>query len=209
MDEALRKKTNQPAVGKEEMRDQFIRFLKKNGGIPAEDEATIKDAMQPRYYKEGECLFREGKVCNQLFFVCDGILRIAGITDAGNEVNFFFVAENHLCTLMLSFTNRVPATDNIIAACDVSVLSVSYESLQKMFQQFPYLQPLLINIQQQAFMQKIALRNHYLSHEDATTRYKLFMEQMPTVATRVSLTNIASYLGITPQSLSRIRRSLV
>ena len=109
---------------------------------------------------------------------------------------------------MQSFVNRIPSTDNIIAATDADVLCINYKTLQQLYTQLPYLQNIIQHIQQTAFIEKINLRNHFLNHEDAASRYKLFVKQMPTVALRVSLTNIASYLGITPQSLSRIRRSL-
>jgi hypothetical protein len=66
----------------------------------------------------------------------------------------------------------------------------------------------LINqVTHQALLDKIAIRNAYLG-QDSTTRYKTFMANQPEIASKVPLSDIASYLGITPQSLSRIRKNI-
>jgi CRP-like cAMP-binding protein len=71
----------------------------------------------------------------------------------------------------------------------------------------PYLKQLIDQITQQALLDKIDLKNSYLGH-DSTCRYKIFMTRQPDIALRVPLSDIASYLGITPQSLSRIRKNI-
>jgi len=73
--------------------------------------------------------------------------------------------------------------------------------------QLSYLKPLITQITHQALLDKIAIRTAYLG-QDSTTRYKMFMTSQPEIALRIPLSEIASYLGITPQSLSRIRKNI-
>jgi len=142
-----------------------------------------------------------------MFFVCRGVLRIKVINEQGNEVTHFFLKDNQFCTILNSFNNQVIAHESIQAACDAEVLVISRSKLDQLYACIPYLKALITQITHQSLLDKIALRNSYLGH-DSTTRYKLFMEQQQAVALQVPLADIASYLGITPQSLSRIRKNI-
>ena len=127
--------------------------------------------------------------------------------EKGNEVTHFFLKENQFCTILNSFNNAVPAEESIQAACDTNVLVINKGKLQSLYEKLPYLKSLIDEITQQALLEKIQIRNAHLGH-DSATRYKLFMMRQPEIALRVQLGDVASYLGITPQSLSRIRRNM-
>jgi CRP-like cAMP-binding protein len=189
------------------MPNPLTTFLKQYHDIPAGDEELIIAATEYRHYKESEYLFKSEKVAREIFFVCKGVLRIMAVNESGNEVTHFFTSENRLCTILNSFNNQVVAHESIQAACNVEVLAISRVALDMLYHQLPYLQPLVTQIIQQALLDKIALRNAYLG-EDSTTRYKKFISQQPDIALKVSLSDIASYLGVTPQSLSRIRKNI-
>lgn len=167
----------------------------------------IEDAFITKRFKEGETLFQSGKICREMFFICDGVLRIMARNEKGNEVTHFFLKENQFCSILNSFNNSIPAQESILAACDAEVLLVSKSKLEQLYQQLPFLKGLITQISQQALLDKIQIRNSYLG-QDSSTRYQLFMMRQPEIALRVPLSEIASYLGITPQSLSRIRRNV-
>ncbi|BAV04737.1 cAMP-binding domain of CRP or a regulatory subunit of cAMP-dependent protein kinases [Filimonas lacunae] len=191
------------------MTKELINSLQQFGTtIPQADAGLIASAFTLRTYQEGETLFRGGTVCKEMFFIYEGVVRIASINETGNEVNFFFVREQALCTILDSFQQQTVTDSHIIAACPVRVGVVSKTQLDNLYHQLPYLQPLITHISQQLLIHKINLRNSYLSMQDSASRYKLFLELQADIALRVSLNNIASYLGITPQSLSRIHRNL-
>jgi CRP-like cAMP-binding protein len=86
------------------------------------------------------------------------------------------------------------------------VLAITKTKLLALYQQMPGLKELIDQIAQQKLMDKIKIRNAYLG-EDSETRYQLFMQQQPDIVRRVPLKDIAGYLGITPQSFSRIRKN--
>ena len=189
------------------MPNELISFLKLFRDISANDETLITSAIEYRTYKEGDYLFKADKVCREMFFVCKGILRIVVDNENGNEVTHFFIRENKLCSILNSFNNKVIANENIQAACDAEVIALTRANLDKLYTQLPYLKPLIDQITHQALLDKIAIRNAYLG-QDSTTRYKTFMANQPEIARQVPLSDIASYLGITPQSLSRIRKNI-
>jgi CRP-like cAMP-binding protein len=87
------------------------------------------------------------------------------------------------------------------------VLAISRTKLLALYEQLPYLKTLIDQITQRALLEKIQVRNAYLG-QDSASRYKLFMMRQADIALRVPLNDVASYLGITPQSLSRIRRNI-
>jgi CRP-like cAMP-binding protein len=183
----------------------FFHFLRLFRPISAADEALISAELRPRTVAPGEYLHQEGRVCRELFFIVEGVLRIIRQNERGQEVTHFFLKENQFCTILHSFTQAVPAAEGIQAACPARVIGLPKAGLERLYAQLPYLRELLDGIIQQALLDKIHTRNAYLG-ADAKTRYQLFLIRQPDVAQRVPLRDVASYLGLTPQSLSRLRR---
>ena len=188
------------------MPNAFISYLQLFRDISYADATLIQSHLQCRTVAEGECLLQEGRVAKELFFVCSGVLRIVKVNEKGKEVTHFFVNENHFCTILQSFLNQLPAGESIEAACPAELMVLTKKGLDEIYQQLPWFKELHGQIMQQALLQKIQTRNELMG-EDASTRYQKFLLRQPDIALRVSLGDIASYLGITLQSLSRIRRN--
>jgi CRP-like cAMP-binding protein len=189
------------------MPNSLIHFLKQHHSFSAAAEKYIEAAFKPVIFKEGEELSRPGTINKELFFIVDGVLRIVIRNEKGNEITHYFLKENQFCTILNSFHNQVPAEEWIQAACSCEVLQINRVALLNLYQQVPDLQALIDQITQQALINKINVRNAYLG-QDSTNRYRLFITRQADIARRVSLTDTASYLGITPQSLSRIRKQI-
>lgn len=185
----------------------LIEYLQCLGPIPAADQALIMAAWMPRTVAEGEPLVVAGQLCRELFFIEEGVLRIVVPQASGKDVTHFFLKPNRLCTMLASFTTQEPATASIQAACAGRVLAISRAQLEALYQQLPYLEGRLMQLIQQGLLDKIATRQAYLG-QDSTTRYRQFLQHQPDIAQRVSLADVASYLGITQQSLSRIRKNI-
>jgi CRP-like cAMP-binding protein len=185
----------------------LIACLQGAGPIPEAEQALILAAWQPRTVAEGETLLASGHICRERFFIEEGILRIMVQQASGKEVTHFFLKEGQFCTILRSFENQVPAAESIQSACAARVRSITRARLEALCQQLPYLRVYLSQITQQALLEKIQTRNAYLGL-DSTTRYQQFLRQQPDIARRVPLADVASYLGITPQSLSRIRKNI-
>ena len=172
-----------------------------------QDEEKIAAATERRKYNEGEVLLKEGSIAREMFFIIKGVLKITSVNEKGNDVTYFFLKENQFCTILKSFNDQAPAGEGIVAACDVEVLVIVKNKLLDLYRELPYMKELIGQIIQQRLLDKIEIRNAYLG-SDAARRYELFIMREPDIALRVPLSDIASYLGITPQSLSRIRKNI-
>jgi CRP-like cAMP-binding protein len=188
------------------MFEPFFRYLTLFKSIPQDDRKLIESALTYHTLSENEYLLKEGSFSNRLYFICQGIVRIVAQNEQGKEVTHFFLKENQLVTILESFTNDTPAKESIQAACEAEVIAIPKSSLLALYEKIPYLKELISYLTQQTLLTKIQTRNAYLG-QDATARYQQFLLRQPEIAMRVSLQDIASYLGITQQSLSRIRKN--
>jgi CRP/FNR family transcriptional regulator, anaerobic regulatory protein len=185
----------------------LISHLERLMAISDEDGALITATFKAKSLKDGDYLLRPNSMCKELFFICTGIVRIIVKLDDQTEVTHFFLKENQFCTILRSFNEGTIAAEGIQAACDTEVMYISKTELFSLYKKIPYLEGLIDKITQQTLLDKIELRNRYLG-KDSTDRYKLFIIEQADIATRVALSDIASYLGITQQSLSRIRKNI-
>jgi len=185
----------------------FHRFLNQFKAIPQTDFDLISARLQCREIKAGEVLLAEGRAARELFFIVSGILKIVSTSEKGNEVIQFFAKENKFCTILYSFNGDALSREGITAATDGRVLYFSKAGLSDLFEQLPYFSALLNSIIQKMLLDKIQLRSSLMG-EDASVRYLKFIAQESDIMQRVPLSDIASYLGITQQSLSRIRRNI-
>ncbi|MBT1687994.1 Crp/Fnr family transcriptional regulator [Dawidia soli] len=189
------------------MRNELTAFLQLFTDIPADDQALIEAAFTPKTFAEGEILFEGGHVCREMFFIRRGVSKIVVTNEKGTRVIHYFLRQNQFCTILESFLHESVAEEDIVAACPCEVFSISKAALLALYDKISYLEQLIDQIRQHALLDKIRIRNTYLGH-DAQTRYKLFLMQQSDIALQVPLSDVASYLEITQQSLSRIRKNL-
>jgi CRP-like cAMP-binding protein len=187
--------------------EALIDYIESLRPLTEAERKVIVAAFQAGHFAEGDYLFRGGRVCNQFFFIVSGIVRMVAVNDKGVEVTHFFVHENQFCTILASFNNETVAEDSIQCCSPVTVLSIEKERLLALYAKLPFMEGLIAQVNQERLLEKIRLKNVY-SGEDSTGRYRLFLKEQPEIAGRVPLGQVASYLNITPQSLSRIRRRL-
>jgi CRP/FNR family transcriptional regulator, anaerobic regulatory protein len=189
------------------MNNPLIDFLQLIRLIDKEDQLIIGDAFTRRIVSEGECLSDPGSINRNLFFICGGVLRIVKQNEKGNPVIHFFLKGNQFCTILRSFTEGTIAEESIEAACDAEVMAISKSQLMALYEKLPFIKVMIDETIQATLLEKINIRNRYLGL-DSATKYRLFLTTQSDIALKISLSDIASYLGITPQSLSRIRRNI-
>lgn len=186
----------------------LIAYLKTLRHISEDDEQIITGHFEARHFKEGEYLFEgNGRICREMFFVCNGVIRIMSHNESGVELTHFFYNENKFSLILQSFNDETPTEAAIQASCDTDVLAISKSKLLGLYDKLPYLKSIIDKINQEHLIEKVNIRNAYLGL-DAEQQYKLFKLHFPDIAVRVPLKHIASWLGITQQSLSRIRKNI-
>src|SRR5205085_5487867 len=115
------------------MPDALVSFLQQVSPLPDSDQNLITLAWSSRSVKEGGVLSVAGKICQEIFFIKQGVLRIVVQQESGKEVTHFFLKENQFCTILHSFTNQLPATEHIQAACDSEILAISRQQLDALY----------------------------------------------------------------------------
>lgn len=184
----------------------LLEYLQSLHPVPVADWQLLAAGLRMLTVKEGEVLLPEGKIVKELFFISKGVLRLVKCSDEGEDITLFFLKEKRCATVLDSFTHQTPAAYGLEAACDAELIVLHREQLLRLYEKIPYLQSLITTINQRVLMEKMQTRNEYTG-QNATQRYRHFMEREPDVAARVPLSMIASFLGITQQSLSRIRKN--
>ncbi len=182
---------------------EFIEYILQYGNLNKQQIDLITSKAKEIKLSKDDYFAEAGKVLRQAGFVVEGILRICYYNNKGEEITKIFIEENHL---LYNFKN-VPSTEYIQAATDCKLLVFSNSDWKEISDTIMDWESIIQRITNKALAQKLE-RVSPLVSQDATTRYLEFMEKYPTVVNRIPLSYIASYLGITQQSLSRVRKNI-
>jgi len=168
---------------------------------------SITSFFKVKHIKKKKDFLREGEVCRHLIFVNKGVLRPYSIDAKGTEHVVQLALENYWISDLYSFLNAAPSELAIEALEDSEVLTLSYFDLDRMYLEVPIIERFFRKLFERAYSVLIQRLNAAQS-EPADIRYKKLLATHPDLIQRVPLMHIASYLGIAPESLSRIRKNL-
>ncbi len=148
-----------------------------------------------------------GKIAKQVGFILEGILRVCYYDNKGNDITKYFIDENNFVVDLDSFDNKIPSSGYVQAVTTCKLIVFSKHDWEDISDTIVGWESIINKIIKKSLIQKIERRSPLVS-EDATTRYLAFMETYPQLVNRIPLSYLASYLGITQSSLSRIRKSI-
>ncbi|MBC8043874.1 MAG: Crp/Fnr family transcriptional regulator [Rhizobacter sp.] len=186
------------------MQERLRQFLRQVNLLTPDEIGTLAAAVQAKEVRKGDVFLRRGGVCREVIFIAEGVMRISEII-GGTEATIWFLKEDQFFTEPESFNSQRPTTVEITAVTDCRYLALTYETFTRFYATLPNFPKLFQRLTNDAFLQKVKYRNLLLQC-DAKTRYETFAKETPDLLRRVPLGFVASYLGITPQSLSRLRR---
>lgn len=180
-------------------------YFERNGTLTSEEINFMRSVVLPKYLKKGEFLIREGEVPRHGAFVCRGFLRSYFVDNKGKEHVVQFAPENWWISARPGVVQDAPSSVFIDAIEDSDIFLVDHAAHISLMQGVPlYASSFLTGIQKrgEAKEQRIV---HSLA-ATAEERYNDFIKTYPSIAQRVPQHMLASYLGITPETVSRIRR---
>jgi CRP-like cAMP-binding protein len=164
------------------------------------------DYFQVDKISKGDHLVKEGQICNRVIYVDKGLFRIYTLKD-GIEINSCFCMENSIVSSFNSLINQIPSNESIQAIEDSVVVSLSAVNLLKL-----QMDSVFWNTVSRIFTEKecfrLSNRAISLSFESATAKYKNILMHQPEIVQRVSIQHIASYIGVSRETLSRIRSQI-
>lgn len=168
------------------------------------EKVLVNQLFHPRLFRKRQYVLQEGDVCTQFNFVVRGCLRSYKIDEKGNVYVLQFAAENNWINDLGSFHNRQPSALNIDALEDTVVLQISLDDLIVLYTEAPKFHRIFRVLVENAF---VRLQERLLQNISSTAeeRYQSFLDLYPHLANRLSQVQIAAFLGVTPEFLSRLR----
>lgn len=188
--------------------DQLVQHLQQTLPMSPAKARLIAEKFRPAAFPKNSWLLEAGQVCRESHFITQGIIRSYTYDLDGNEVTTAFYTPNTFTNDQLSYFSQSPAKEYIQAVTDCQTWCISYEDMQESFHTIPEFREFgRLNI----VMQYSILKQRMLSalQETAEQRYSQLITGNPEIFQYVPLKHIASYLGITDTSLSRIRREFI
>jgi CRP-like cAMP-binding protein len=186
-------------------RQKLIDFIRQTFPMPLQDAEAIANGFSVKHFEKNELLVKEGKICNEYYFLDEGFARAFTHDIEGNDITTALYASNNVVCELFSFFKRVPSKESIQALTECKAWRLTFDELQDVFHSMvlfrEFGRTILIN-------SYASLKQRMLSalQETAEERYAHLIKTNPDVFQYVPLKHIATYLGVTDTSLSRIRK---
>ena len=186
------------------MYELFFHKFNEKVNLSKEEEEVIKQYLTPKKLRKKQYLLQEGDVCKHIAFVEKGALKAYVVDDAGAESIIQFALEGWVISDLYSFLTGEPATYNIDALENAELVLISKSAHEELLKKIPKYETY---IRLQITGAYIALQKRLTSiiSLPLEERYKNFLAIYPNIAQRVPQHMIASYMGLTPETLSRVR----
>lgn len=183
----------------------LITYFKNYFPLTAKEKEELSLRFTERRIKRRTYVLQQGDVCKHFSFVVSGCLKMYAVDANDKEHNLQFVAENDWITDLASFYSEKPSKVYIEAIEPTTVLQINHEDLLELYINYhKFDRNFRIIIEQKYIeLQDRVLQNISMTAEE---RYRHFIEKYPNLLNRLPNTQIASYLGITPEFLSKIRK---
>ena len=186
-------------------RAHLINFIKQTNQLADKVATEIAENFEKVLLKKNDFMLKQHKVCNDYVFLENGFARAFTFDTDGNEVTTNFYVKNTVVFEVASFFKRTPSQENIQAISDCISWKITFEQLNYLFHSIHEFREFGRMILVNGF---VALKERMLSMINLTAeqRYEQLLRSKPEIFQHASLKTIASYLGITDTSLSRIRK---
>jgi CRP-like cAMP-binding protein len=189
------------------MYQQFLKKFNELVPLSEEEENIIKTYLAPKKLRKKQFLLQETDVCKYIAFVEKGALRAYTVSEKGTENIIQFAVEGWLISDLYSFLTEEPATYNIDALENAELLLISKTAHEELLQRLPKYETYT----------RLQITGAYIAMQRRLTsiislsleeRYTYFTSLYPDIVQRVPQHMIASYMGLTPETLSRVRKRL-
>ncbi len=187
--------------------EAFINYLQQHVKLSESDRQTISECMYIEQIPAKTSILEAGQISKRMGFILEGVVRIYSYDENGNERIHCFHNENQFIGDLESYQNQQVTDKYIQTLTACTVIFFSKENDEYLNQNIPKWPLLVRRLTQAALMDKVNNITQ-LVHTDAKTKYLDFLKKHADIAQRVPLGDLASYLGIKQQSLSRIRKSI-
>ncbi len=190
------------------MHNQLIQLLTKSVKLSDLERELCIQYFEPVLYPKNKLIEEEGKVPKYLYFVVSGFVRLFHYNDKGDEVTTHINCPPGFITSYTNFTNQSRSDENLECVTECGLLRITKIDLDLLIQQSPAFRDFSFLVFQQSLSYN-EKRSKELATLTAEQRYLKLMQENPEVLYNVPMQYIASFLGMNPKSLSRIRKQII
>jgi CRP-like cAMP-binding protein len=185
---------------------KLTQFIQSLAELTEEEKEELPLLFKPKKIKRYGFFLQEGEVCNTVSYIVKGVFRFFNVKD-GEEITSDFSFQDTFLTSYISLITRQPSNLSIQAIEDAELLSIDYKQIVKKYNESHNYERIGRLMAEKTF---ISSSQHLLSflNDSAEERYSNLIKKNPHLVQRIPLRYIASYLGISPETLSRIRKKL-
>ncbi len=187
--------------------EELYQALKQIAPVPQEEWDLFAQDIQFKKLKSQEYLLREGDSVNCFYYLVKGLVRIYYVDQEGNEFVKVFQKEGEVVGPYVQMIQGLPSSSFIECLEDVELYQIPYKNLLEAYNRNPLWLKIGLKLLEKYFIQKEE-RVLELLKLDAGQRYQKFLNDYPSLVNRIPKYHLASYLGIKPESLSRLLRKV-
>ena len=185
----------------------LVQFIQTHLSISALKAEEIADRFKEKTVAKDDILFEEGKICNEYYFLVTGFVRAYTFDTKGDDITTSFYTNNEVVCELFSFFKRVHTQETFRALTECTAWYINFDELQVAFHSMPEFREFGRSMLVGSYAE---LKQRMLSmlHQTAEERYISLLTNSPDIFQHAPLKDIATYLGITRTSLSRIRKEI-
>lgn len=188
------------------MERKLLAYFKGIMSLSDEEAKAIAETMNIRQYKRGTVLLKEGEISMEAYFVLEGCVRQYYLVDGEEKTNNFFTEQQWVVSVN-SMNRQIPST-HFLACCIDSVLVVgNRDKEENLYKQFPRLETVSRKVMEKVFAEQQEVLASYTT-DTPEQRYLKLLKSRPGLFQQIPQYQIASYIGVKPESLSRIRKRI-
>jgi CRP-like cAMP-binding protein len=189
------------------MFEHLAAYLKENAHLTDEQLEQVRACTITKKLRKRQYLLQEGAICHHNCFIAKGCLRLYRVSEDGTEHILRFGIENWWISDQESYNNEIPSKNNIDALEDCELLLIEKTDFQKLLDDFPNFRNWRDRLKDKSYDVN---QNRILStiSDSAEERYLNFMKTYPNIFNRVPLRMIAAFLGVSRETLSRVRQQI-
>lgn len=182
----------------------IINYFRKRKTLCEDEIIFLNQVFKKKLIKENEIVLKKGDICNYIFFIEKGILKTYFMNDLGKEAINGIAIENNFCTSIASFINQTPSSENIKALEETQLIYINFRNFKLLIEKFPVYKEIYIKILEDYITFK-TWRLESVMLMDSKERYNTLIKIFPKLFLKISNKDMAEYMGMTPETLSRIK----
>jgi CRP-like cAMP-binding protein len=189
------------------MREHLRRHITERLGYTPADIDRVLTAFEPLTTRKNETLVEVGKICHHCYFIVEGCIKLTAYNRNGQESTTHLVFENEWATAMCSFINQQRSTERVVSVEASRLLAISRATFREFADQVEGFQLVYRQLLEESYTKSLE-RTHTFMGLDGLERLRWLLAERPLIFTRLSNRLLASYLGMSEATLSRLKAKL-